>query len=99
MLHGLQPSLVFEYSNKELAFANEKKLGTVQWVEEKASGKINWKKRRIAEVIDVLKPGDNILLANYGNGADAFIIKATSAIETLPKRRGIKGHMESNRDL
>jgi len=26
MLHGLQPSLVFEYSNKELAFANEKKL-------------------------------------------------------------------------
>jgi tRNA1(Val) A37 N6-methylase TrmN6 len=26
MLHGFQPSLVFEYSNKELAFANEKKL-------------------------------------------------------------------------
>lgn len=46
-----------------LHLANEKKLSTVEWIEEKASGKVNWRKRKIAEVIDSLKQGDNILVS------------------------------------
>ena len=46
-----------------LHLANEKKLGTVEWVKETASGKINWRKRKIAQVIDSLKEGDTILVS------------------------------------
>jgi len=46
-----------------LNLANEKKLGTVEWVKEQASGKINWRKRKIAEVIDSLKEGDTVLVS------------------------------------
>ena len=46
-----------------LHLANEKKLGTVEWVKEQASGKINWRKRKIAQVIDSLKEGDAILVS------------------------------------
>ncbi len=46
-----------------LHLANEEKLGTVEWVEEKASGKINWRKRKIAQVIDSLKEGDTVLVS------------------------------------
>jgi uncharacterized OB-fold protein len=41
------------------------------------------------------KPGDRILLAGYGDGADAAVVKATPAITGKPKRRGIKTHLEN----
>lgn len=46
-----------------LNLANEKVLGNVQFVEEKASGKISWKKRKIAEILGSLKKGDNIVVS------------------------------------
>ena len=46
-----------------LHLANGKKLGAVEWVKEQASGKINWRKRKIAQVIDSLKEGDTILVS------------------------------------
>ena len=46
-----------------LRLANELKLGTVEWVKETASGKINWRKRKIAQVIDSLKESDTILVS------------------------------------
>jgi len=39
------------------------------------------------------KPGDNILLASYGNGADAFFFKVTEHIERVASRRSIKDHL------
>ena len=46
-----------------LHFVNEKKLGTVEWVKEKASGKVSCKRPEIAQVIDSLKQGGSILVA------------------------------------
>ena len=47
-----------------LAFIGQrKKCPVVKWVKEKASGKINWRKRKIAQVIDSLKEGDTILVS------------------------------------
>jgi uncharacterized OB-fold protein len=40
-------------------------------------------------------PGDTLLLANYGNGADAFVFKVTEKIRDLVPRGGIKRHLES----
>ena len=44
-----------------LSLANEKDLGRVHWVEEIVSGKVSWKRRKIAQVIEELGEGDNLL--------------------------------------
>lgn len=46
-----------------LHLANSKKLGHVEWVEEKASGRISWKKREIGCVIEELDAGDNLIVS------------------------------------
>lgn len=44
-------------------------------------------------------PGDRILFVNYGDGADAFILKVTDQIEKIRDRRGIKKNIESKMEL
>lgn len=46
-----------------LHLANSKKLGHVEWVEEKASGRISWKKREIGRLIEGLDTGDNLIVS------------------------------------
>jgi DNA invertase Pin-like site-specific DNA recombinase len=46
-----------------LALANHKALGHVRFVEEKVSGKISWKKRKIAEILEMTQKGDNIIVS------------------------------------
>ncbi|MEO8855148.1 MAG: recombinase family protein [Ginsengibacter sp.] len=48
-----------------LHLANEKNLGRVEFVEEKISGKVSWRKRKIALVLEELKKGDIILLSEF----------------------------------
>jgi len=45
------------------------------------------------------KPGNKILLASYGDGADAYLLEVTGEIEKLSPRRGVKTHLESKRTL
>lgn len=45
-----------------LLFANDKRIEPVSWVWEIISGRINWKKRKIAEVLLKLGKGDNIIV-------------------------------------
>ena len=48
--------------------------------------------------LEEAKPGDLILLASYGNGSDAFVLKVTEHIEKLRKNRlGMKGHLASKK--
>jgi|GEM_PF-149402 len=46
-----------------LAFANERKLGHVTWVEEKVSGVKTWKKRQIANAVESLGEGDWLIVS------------------------------------
>ena len=46
-----------------LALANEKRLGNVDWVEEKVSGVKDWRKRRLGEVFGTLKTGDAVIVS------------------------------------
>jgi len=46
-----------------LNLANNKSLGKVYFIEEKVSGKVSWRKRKIAEVLEELRDGDNILVS------------------------------------
>jgi len=44
------------------AFANEKEFPKVKFIEEKLSGKIPWRERKIADIIDDLQPHDKLML-------------------------------------
>lgn len=46
-----------------LWLANAKNMGQVQFVEEKVSGKVPWRKRKIADVLGDLQKGDNIVVS------------------------------------
>lgn len=46
-----------------LHLANEKGLGKVEWVEEQVSGRVSWKKRKIAQVIEALQMGDSLIVS------------------------------------
>jgi len=45
------------------------------------------------------KPGDKILFANYGDGADAYILQVQPQIEKVRDRRGMKRHLASKAPL
>jgi 3-hydroxy-3-methylglutaryl CoA synthase len=40
------------------------------------------------------RPGERILVANYGDGADALALKVNDGIEQLPARRAVGWHLE-----
>jgi DNA invertase Pin-like site-specific DNA recombinase len=46
-----------------LKLANEMRLGNVDFVEEKVSGCITWKKRKIADIVESLKEDDTIIVS------------------------------------
>ncbi len=46
-----------------LSLANEKKLGNVEFVEETISGRVSWKKRKVANILEDLKEGDNLIVS------------------------------------
>jgi len=48
-----------------LHLANNKNLGKVEFIEERVSGKISWKQRKIGPLLEELKRGDTILLSEF----------------------------------
>ena len=46
-----------------LQYANNKKLGNVEFIEETVSGRISWKNRKLKDLIDNLQSGDNLIVA------------------------------------
>ncbi len=46
-----------------LTLANDKDLGKVTFVEEIISGKVSWRDRKLAEVLNELKKGDSIIVS------------------------------------
>ena len=53
----------------------------------------------LVAALEEAKPGDRILWANYGDGADAFVLQVTDQIEKVRGRRGIKRHLESKMQI
>jgi DNA invertase Pin-like site-specific DNA recombinase len=46
-----------------LRLANQEDLGRVQFVEEKVSGKVSWRKRRIADWVETLQAKDTLIVS------------------------------------
>jgi len=53
----------------------------------------------LVSALEDAKPGDMILMASYGDGADAFLLRVTEEITRLPGRRGVKRYLESKMAL
>jgi len=49
----------------------------------------------LVAALEEAKPGDRLLLASYGNGSDAFVLKVTEEINRLKDGRGINKYLQS----
>jgi 3-hydroxy-3-methylglutaryl CoA synthase len=52
----------------------------------------------LAAALEDAKPGDKILVAQFGQGCDALIFEATRALAELPKRNGVKGSLARRKE-
>lgn len=54
---------------------------------------------QLAAALEDAKPGDKLLLVNYGDGADAFAIEVGPAIEKLRDRRGVRWYLKRRGEI
>ena len=71
-----------------LHLANEKNLGRVEFVEEKVSGKISWKQRKIASLLQELKKEDTIVLSEFSRLGRSML--ECMEIISIAMEKGIK---------
>ncbi|HMN11327.1 MAG TPA: recombinase family protein [Bellilinea sp.] len=73
-----------------LQLANAKGLGQVQWIEETVSGRISWRKRRIAAVLDGLHAGDDLIVSELSRLGRSML--ECMEILSIAAQRGIHIH-------
>ncbi len=52
----------------------------------------------LAAALEDAKSGDVICVASFGSGCDALLLRVTDAIDDLPKRRAVSGHLARKRE-
>jgi 3-hydroxy-3-methylglutaryl CoA synthase len=52
----------------------------------------------LADALAVAKPGDRILVAAFGQGADALLFEVTDAIKNFAPVRGVQGHLARRKE-
>ena len=85
---GLAKKLGFEASMVQSPFFNE--VGHMG-----AAGIL----AMLTAALEEAKPGDRILLANYGDGADVFVLKITEVIRDLPFKPVVKEQLQKTRAI
>ena len=71
-----------------LSLANEKNLGKVEFIEEKVSGKVSWKQRQIANILEDLRKDDVILLSEFSRLGRSML--ECMEIISIATQKGIK---------
>jgi DNA invertase Pin-like site-specific DNA recombinase len=67
---------------------NELDLGQVRFVEEKVSGKIAWRKRKIADILDDLQKGDALIVSELSRLGRSIL--ECMEILSIASQKGIK---------
>src|SRR5262249_54859686 len=52
---------------------------------------------QLAAALETAKPGERLVVAGYGDGAEAIALGTTAAIEKLEPRRGVSWHLARRR--
>jgi len=73
-----------------LQLANEKNLGQVKFIEDKASGKISWRKRKISEILDSLGNYDNLIVSELSRLGRSML--ACMEILSIAMQKGVNIH-------
>ncbi len=47
----------------------------------------------LVSALETAKPGEKLLLVGFGQGADILLFETTAAINSLPARKGVAGHL------
>ncbi|GGC76182.1 invertase [Pedobacter quisquiliarum] len=71
-----------------LHLANDKNLGKVEFIEEKISGKVSWRQRKIGPILSELKKGDTILLSEFSRLGRSML--ECMEIISIAMEKGIK---------
>jgi len=71
-----------------LHLANEKNLGRVEFMQEKVSGKVSWKLRKIGQLLEQLDKGDVILLSEFSRLGRSML--ECMEIISIAMQKGIK---------
>jgi uncharacterized OB-fold protein len=53
----------------------------------------------LAAALETARPGERLLVASYGDGAEALALRATERIEKLEPRRGVSWHLARRRPV
>jgi DNA invertase Pin-like site-specific DNA recombinase len=70
-----------------LQLANDKGFGKVEWVEETISGRISWRKRKIAQVLEQLQQGDTLIVSELSRLGRSML--ECMEILSIASQRGI----------
>ena len=85
-----------------LQYANDKKLRNVEFIEETISGRISWKNRKLKDLIDNLKSGDNLIVAELSRLGQSML--EIMELLSILLRKGVnvyvvKGNYELKDDI
>jgi 3-hydroxy-3-methylglutaryl CoA synthase len=53
----------------------------------------------LASALEKAQPDDRLLVASYGDGADALLLRVTDAVQRLRDRRGMSWHLQRRAEL
>jgi DNA invertase Pin-like site-specific DNA recombinase len=56
-----------------LMFAHSKKFGSVEFVEEYCSGKVDWRQRKIGQILETAQPGDRVIFSEFSRMARSML--------------------------
>jgi len=82
-----------------LKLANKEELGNVLFIEEKISGRVSWKKRKIANILDELQDGDTLIvseLSRLGRSMLECMEILSIAVEKGIRLYAVKGNWQLN---
>ena len=85
-----------------LKLANEKQIGKINFIEEKVSGRVRWKDRKIGELIEDLRSGDSIVVSELSRLGRSML--ECMEILSIATQKGIKvfsvkGNWELNQSI
>ena len=80
-----------------LKYANEKKLGNVEFIEETVSGRKSWKDRKIGDLVPKLKKGDALVITELSRLGRSML--EIMELLSILLRKGVELHIVKNRQV